>query len=148
MKLAGLVFLGLIASIVIGGLIGWPIMKAYPKTASDDAYLWIPVFITMPIGFFFGGIFTGYFSYYEIEHKWKLVWLSPVLYIVLLWTGRSVVEYLLDSFTGVNQSNRLGSMAGILISFLMVLYWYLSSLGGVGLGYFLRGKIVNWWYSD
>jgi hypothetical protein len=148
MKLAGLVFLGLVVSIAIGALIGWPIMKAYPNTASDDAYLWIPVFITLPIGFFFGGIFTGYFSYHEIEHKWNLVWLSPILYIVLLWTFVSGVGALLDSFIGANQSNRLVSMAGILISFLMVLYWYLSSLAGIGLGYFLREKIVNWWYSD
>ncbi|MGD0785463.1 MAG: hypothetical protein ABR969_06595 [Sedimentisphaerales bacterium] len=148
MKLAGLVLLGLIASIALGAIPGFLIMKAYPKTAGDDAYLWIPAFITMPIGFFLGSIVTGYFSYYEIEKKWKLIWLSPVLYILLLWTCRTGVVSLLDSFTGVNQSNQPASMVGLLIPFLMGLLWFLSSLAGIGLGYFLRDRIVNWWYRD
>jgi hypothetical protein len=148
MKLAGLVFLGLIASIAFSVIPGFVIMKVWPNIKVDETYLWIPAFITMPIGFFFGSIVTGYFSYYEIEKKWKLIWLSPILYLILFWIIRSIVEYSLDSFTGVNKSDQPFSKTGSLIAFLMFLLWFLSSLAGIGTGYFLREKIVNWWYGD
>jgi hypothetical protein len=130
MKLVGLVFLGLIASFVISSVAMWAIIKVFPNMAGNDGYMWVPVLIVMPIGFFAGSIVIGHYSYYEIENKWKLLLMAPTLYCNPLWMA-------------LTQS---GSGFGIV--FLMGLYWYLASLAGVGLGYFLRKQFARWWYGD
>ena len=80
MKLVGLVFLGFIAIIIVGLLLDIVIVKAFPHISGGCGYLWVPFLITMPIAFLVGSIVTGYFSYYELENKWKLLWMAPALY--------------------------------------------------------------------
>jgi hypothetical protein len=148
MKLVGLVFLGLIASVIISSLAMWAIIKVFPTIGGDDTYLWVPFLITIPFGFFAGCIITGYFSYYDIENKWLLLWMSPVLYCGIIWMFISGVTFLLDSFAGVKETSHTNFWNGICIPFLMGLYWYLPSLAGVGLGYFIRKQFARWWYGD
>jgi len=147
MKLVGLVFVGFIAIIIVGLVLGIVIAKAFPHISGDDAYLWVPILIIMPAAFLVGSIVTGYFSYYELENKWVLLWMAPALYWNLLFMCGAGIQFLLDSFISVNPRTT-GFLYGILLPFLIGLYWYLASLAGVILGYFLRGRIVRWWYGD
>ncbi len=148
MKLVGVVFLGFVASVVIGLLLEWVVLKVLPSIEGDDAYLWIPLLITLPIAFLLGSIVTGYFGYYEVENKWRLVWMAPALYCNLTFIFVAGLQFALDRFIDVNDARNSGSFWGLWMPFLVGLYWYLASLGGVGLGYFVRGRIVRWWYGD
>jgi hypothetical protein len=126
LKLAGIVFLGVIACLLTTLLITFTLS---PVMGSNDRNMWIVFFIILPVGFFFGSIVTGYFSYYNINTRWSLLWLTPGLYCIF-WM-------FVISFEGA---------AGWLF-LLVILCYYLASLAGVWLGYGIRRQIAHWWYD-
>jgi hypothetical protein len=128
MKLAGAILLGIIASVFIGVFLSVIAEEVMPSHGEAE-FLIQRTFIVSLISFFAGSIVTGYFCYYALEHKRNLVWMPPGLYSV--WLMLMQVE----------------GGKGIWLFFLMCLLWYLSSLAGVAAGYFLRYKIICWWYG-
>ena len=125
MKQVGLVFLGLIASAVFYFPLALLIGVIFPNIGLG--MLLVCFFVVMPLAFLFGSIVTGYFSYYQFENKWALLVMAPALYSNMLF---------------------MFTFDELWLVFLGCLYWYLSSLAGVGLGYFLRGKFAKWRYGD
>jgi hypothetical protein len=154
MKLVGLVILGLVSSFAAGMLLLFLFSLILKATGNADsgnigegAGMLLVVFAVMPIAFFLGSMITGYFSFYEIEDKWLLLWMAPVLYLELAWLCVSVVIFLLDRFIDVNPPGQY-FLQSILISIGIGLYWYAASAGGVFLGYYIRDRFVKWWYGD
>lgn len=151
MKLAGLVLIGLLASVILGIIVSMLVLKVFPGINGGDTNIWIPILVVMPIAFILGSILTGYFSYYNIEDRWMLLWLAPALYsnllIMFLTIGMLLMEKFSDAFIGVKIANNSGLLRGVWAPVLIALYWYLMSLTGVGLGYFLRTRVVRWWYE-
>ena len=154
MKLIGLVFLGIIASVAFCFLVSMLVAMAL-KTLPGDlgfaigegiGYL-LAIFVIMPISFLFGSILTGYFSYYEIEDKRPLLFMAPALYVNLIWMGVAGVRFALYAFIGVD-SPRLGFVATILIPVAIALLWHLASWAGVLLGYCLRERFAKWRYGE
>lgn len=145
MKLVGLVFLGLIASAVFYFPLGLLIGVIFPNIGWG--MLFACFFAVMPLAFLLGSIVTGYFSYYDIEDKWLLIWMAPALYLNVLWISVAAVRFSLDAFIGVNPPGP-GFLRDLLISVAIGLLWYIASAAGVFLGYFLRGKFAKWWYGD
>jgi hypothetical protein len=121
--------------------------SAGSEKISEGAGMLISVLVIAPLAFLIGSFITGYFSYYDIEHKWSLLWMAPALYLELAGVCLAVVKFLLDRFIDVNP---LGPhfIQGLLMSVAGGLYWYLASAGGVFLGYFLRERFAKWWYGD
>jgi hypothetical protein len=151
MKLVGLVFLGLVASVVIYfpiAILLSMLVSIVFRDPGEAVVMLLAVLGIIPVSLLLGSTITGYFSYYEIENKWELLWMSPVLYCSLIWAFVAGVVFLLDLYAGVDKSNNTGFLSGLWVLVLMALYWYLASLAGVRLGYFLRGRIVRWWYGD
>lgn len=146
MKLVGLVFLGLVASVVVYFLL-FLLLTLVFRNIDEQTGLLIVVFAVTPLAFFIGSIVTGYFSYYEIEDKWLLVWMAPALYLELLGLFGSGAAFLLDAFIGVNAPPP-GSWRYLWVPIVMGLLWYIASAGGVFLGYLLRERLVKWWYGD
>jgi len=148
MKRVGLVFLGFVTIIIIYVLLilvwGKPSSGNEGGHGPDSAGL----FIAMPIIFLMGSVVTGYFSYYEFESKWGLIWMAPILYSNLLFMCVAGISFLMDAFIGVNEPRNTDFLSDILIYFLLGLYWYLASLAGVILGYLLRERFARWWYAD
>jgi hypothetical protein len=60
----------------------------------------------------------------------------------------SLLNRYLDTFTYSNNADNAGSFFMPWQLVLFGLFWYLMSLAGVGLGYFIRSLFVNWWYKD
>ncbi len=151
MKLVGLVFLGLIASGIAYALLFllfWLVFTNLVSTKMDENVGMIMGFLViLPLAFFLGSIVTGYFSYYDIEHKWSLVWMAPALYLELAGLCISIVGFLLDRFIDVNPPGPY-FIRGIFFTIAIGLYWYLASAAGVFLGYYLRERLVKWWYGD
>jgi hypothetical protein len=138
MKLAGLVFLGLVTSVVIW-LLSEMLFSLIPKAFGfgyfvRDTMTMIEILGLVPFSFFLGSIVTGYFSYYDIEDKEHLCFIVPALYFILLFGCVLLISR--------------GSQAAIhngflLVAFLYGLVWYLSSLAGVFFGYELREYLVE-----
>jgi hypothetical protein len=151
----GLIVFGFVASVIIAILLGMLVPRFFPDFHGDDPrLLFISLLIIAPVSFLLGSSFTGYFSYYDIEDKWMLLWLPPVMYFNLLFvlvsTCMSLLSKFLSTFSYANNADNTGSsiLAGFGFVITIGLYWYLMSLAGVGLGYFLRSRFVNWWYKD
>jgi purine-cytosine permease-like protein len=155
MKLVGLVFLGLVASAVLymplclllGLILDTVAGRPDAFQANEGLGMLLAVFAVMPIAFFLGSIVPGYFSFYDIEHKWSLLWMAPALYLELAGVCISVVGFLLDRFIDVNPPGP-HFLRDIFFVILMGLYWYSASAGGVFLGYYLRERFAKWWYRD
>jgi hypothetical protein len=151
MKLMGLVFLGIIASVVVYFLVFMLVAKVLMGDLAvgiGEGVGWLlAVFIIWPIAFLTGSILTGYFSYYEIENKRPLLFMAPALYVNLVWMGLAAVRFALGAFVGVN-SPRPGFVTGILAPVAIALLWYLASWAGVLLGYCLRERFAKWWFGD
>jgi hypothetical protein len=155
MKLVGLVFLGLVASVVLCLLLSLLLELILNTVAGrPDAFkanealaMLLAAFAIMPIAFFLGSMVTGYFSFYDIEHKWSLLAMAPVLYLELAGVCISVVGFLLDRFIDVNPPGPY-FLRNILSAIAIGLYWYSASAGGVFLGYYLRERFAKWWYGD
>jgi hypothetical protein len=155
MKLVGLVILGLVSSIVICLLLSLLLELIFDTVAGrPDVFkanealgMLLAAFAVMPIAFFLGSMVTGYLSFYEIENKWSLLWMAPVLYLELAGVCVSVVGFLLDRFIDVNPPGP-HFLRGILFTIAIGLYWYSASAGGVFLGYYLRERFAKWWYGD
>ena len=157
MKRVGLVFLGLIASAVLYlpvsmlVVIVFEVLEALPgdfavNIGKGGGFL-LAIFVVVPITFLFGSMITGYFSYYEFENKWGLIWMAPALYLNLSWMCVASVQFGLDAFIEVNPPGP-GFVTGLLTSVAIGLLWYLASWAGVVLGYYLRGRLAKWWYGD
>jgi MFS family permease len=146
MKLVGLVFLGLIASVVVYIPLFMLLTTVFSNIDEQRGIL-IVAFAVTPFAFLIGSMITGYFSYYDIEDKWLLVWMAPALYLELLGLFGSGVAFLLDAFIGVNAPPP-GSWRYLWVPVVMGLLWYIASTAGVFLGYLLRQRIVKWWYGD
>jgi hypothetical protein len=73
--------------------------------------------------------------------------MAPALYVNLLWMSIALLQFLLDAFIDVNQPGP-GFLRGLLFPIGMGLYFYLASAGGVFLGYYLRERLMKWWYRD
>ncbi len=148
MKLVGLVLLGLIASFVVWIPVNILLAVMLPADMGEGWGLLLVVIAGVPISFFLGSMVTGYFSYYPIEDKWGLILMAPALYTNIIFFFVSMVQISLDSFIGVNAGEGRRFLLDLwkfaLIGFLL----YAASLGGVVLGYYLRGRIVRWWYGD
>ena len=151
MKLVGLVFLGLIASGIAYALLFLLLGLVFTNLAftkmDENLGLIMGFLVVLPLAFFIGSIVTGYFSYYDIEHKWSLLMMAPALYINMVWMGIAILGFLLDAFIGVNPPGPY-FLRNILIPIAVGLYWYLASAGGVFLGYYLRERFAKWWYRD
>ncbi len=146
MKLIGLIFLGLIASSIVYALLFMLFIKLFSNIG--EAGLLITVLIITPLSFLIGSFPTGYFSYYDIEEKRSLLLMVPALYFNLVWMIAFSVMFLVNAFVGVNEPPRYGFIIGLLIPAGIGLLWYLASLAGVMLGYFLRDRYAKWWYGD
>jgi hypothetical protein len=156
MKLIGLVFLGLVSGFAVVFLIAWlPLFfitgggtAGYGSSGDGGPGLLIGVLVVFPIAFFLGGMVTGYFSYYEIEDKWSLLFMAPALYVNLIWMGIAGISIFLELFMGSNDSGNFSFVMGLLFPIGMGLLWYIASAGGVFLGYYIREQLVKWWYRD
>ncbi len=156
MKRVGLVFLGFVSIIIVY----LPIMLVLTIVltllgANPSSGNHVPqgpgygdIFIFMPIAFLVGSIVTGYFSYYEFETKWPLIWMAPILYSNLLIICFVGTEFLLNSFMDVHTPSKAGFFFGVVLPVLTGFYWYFASLAGVILGYLLRERFAKWWYGD
>jgi hypothetical protein len=135
MKLVGLVFLGFVVSIAIMSLLCMLIAKTFRY---GDAGMPMSALALIPLSFLIGSFVTGYFSCHDIENKWSLLVMAPALYFILLWI---CAAFLSNASTGAKTGT-------LLIPIAVALYWYLASLAGVAFGYFLRKRLVKWWYRD
>jgi hypothetical protein len=145
MKLVGLVFLGLITSFIVYWLLFMLFMRFFGNIG--EAGMLISFLVVIPLAFFIGSLPTGYFSYYDIEDKWTLLAIVPALYVYLLSISLALIGSLLHGFMDNNWNIRsfLYDYWGLI---LMSLLWYVTSAGGVFLGYFLRERFAKWWYGD
>jgi hypothetical protein len=144
MKLAGLVILGLITSGIIYWLLFMLLIKLFGHIGEEG--ILINILGVTPLALLIGSFPTGYFSYNDIENKWGLTSLAPGLYYGLLLMWVAGLSSLNDCLTG---GDPIWHIAGALgIGLLIGLYWWLVSAGGVFLGYFLRERLVKWWYGD
>jgi hypothetical protein len=146
MKLVGLVILGLITSIIVYFLL----FLLLTKVLGDIGEAGIPLSIlgVTPLALLIGSFLTGYFSYYDIEEKWSLLLMAPALYLELAGLCGIGLQFLVDIVMGDYTPGRYGVLGSLLIAIGIGLYWYLSSAGGVFLGYYLRERFVKWWYRD
>ncbi len=128
MKLVGFVFLGFIAIAVIYTLVLIATLKAFPDMGGCGD-LWLPFLILMPASLLLGSMVTGFLSCPTLTTKWGLPFMAPGLYFLLA---------LLPS--GLFAGN-FDSASNTFLALLFFLYWYLASLAGVVLGYFLRALI-------
>ncbi len=154
MKLVGLVILGLVSSFAASVLLVMLLMLIAKTTGntgsekiSEAAGMLISALVIAPLALLIGGFPTGYFSYYDIENRWLLLWMAPALYLELAGVCIAVVGFLLDRFIDVNPPQP-GFLLYLWFPILMGLYWYTASAGGVLLGYFLRERFAKWWYGD
>ena len=156
MKLVGLVILGLVSGFGImyaaTYLITW-LISLFVKTnaaavhgSGGDAGIFIGLLVFFPIAFFIGSIVTGFFSYYEIDDKWGLPALAPGLYCGMLFVCVAGLSSLNDCLIGGDPVWHIAEALGI--GFSVGLYWWLVSAGGIFLGYYLRERLVKWWYRD
>ena len=155
MKLVGLVFLGLVSGFGITYLLVWLLAlliggggtAGHGGGGDSGPGLLIGFLVVFPIAFFIGGIVTGYFSYYEIEDKWSLLWMAPALYVFLLAMGAALTGSLLHGFisNGWSIGTFLYDYWGLILAGPL---WYSASAGGVFLGYYLRERFAKWWYGD
>lgn len=128
MKLAAFVFLGIIASFAVYGLLMYAVEKTFPDIHGCGALR--PAFlIVLPISFLLGSILTGFLSCPTLTTKWGLPFMAPSLYFLLALLPSAL-------FTG-----GFDSASNTFWALLFFLYWYLASLAGVVLGYFLRALI-------
>jgi hypothetical protein len=130
MKLAAFVVLGIIVSFVVFELLLFWILSAFPDMGGCGD-LWVPILILMPVSFLVGGIVTGFLSCPILNSKWGFLGIAPGLYSTLL--------FMCSPFLN-------GGGLGYFLLF--GLYWYLASLAGVALGYFLRALIRRFRRSD
>ncbi len=86
------------------------------------------LFVIVTVSLLVGGIVTGFLSY-PLDTKWKLLWITPGLYIVIWMSFLMLLPSL------------LAFLSMLFFFLLFFLYFYLVSLAGTGLGYFLRGLI-------
>lgn len=128
MKLVGFVVLGIIASGLVYGLVLYWMLNAFPNTGGCGS-LWVAFLILMPGSLLVGSIVTGFLSCLTLNTKWGLIGIAPGLYIVIIFAV---------STTTVGDFQ---SVSNMLLMLLFFLYWYLASLAGVGLGYFLRAWV-------
>jgi len=136
MKLAGFVVLGLVVSVVVFQLLLFLILSAFPDIPQGCGGLGVALLINMPVSLLLGSIVTGFLSCPTLNTKWGLLGIAPGLYFAILCV---ISPFTFDSFE---------SASGILWMLLFFLYWYLASLAGVGLGYFLRARIRRWRFGD
>jgi hypothetical protein len=143
MKLAGLVFLGMIISVVLW----WATLTFLLRNIGEGRGMLLSFLVIGPLSFLIGSIITGYFSYYDIEDKWSLLAIVPALYVYLLSIGAAFMGSLLHGFIKNDWSirNFFYDYQGL---FLMGLLWTVASAAGVFLGYFLRDRLVKWWYRN
>jgi hypothetical protein len=123
MKLIVSVVLGLVASIIVYGLLIYAvgnIFDIHGCAALGPAFLAV-----MPISLLAGSIITGLLSYSTLTSKWWLPFIAPGLYLPMLAV----------SLNSASDTSELGWLL------LLYLYWYLASLTGVALGYCLKAFI-------
>ncbi len=134
MKVAAFVLLGMVVSVVVYILTCFYVLEKFLHIGGcagmGPAFL-----IIMPISLLVGSIVTGFLSYPLLNTKWGLIGIAPGLYLVIL------TSFIFLPFGA-------GSARNILLTLLFLLYWYLASLAGVGLGYFLRARIRHLRKSD
>ena len=135
MKLAGFVVLGLVASVVVFELLLFWVLRAFPHIGGCGD-LWLPFLILMPVSLLLGSIVTGFLSCPTLNTKWGLIGIAPGLYFAVLFV---ISPFTFDSFE---------SASSILWMLLFLLYWYIASLAGVVLGYFLRACIRRWRFGE
>jgi hypothetical protein len=119
MKLAGFVVLGVVATFVVYFLVLWILDTYLPGfEAGGCSNLALALLLVLPVSLLMGGVVTGFLSYSTLNSRWGLFRIAPGLYLALpfLLSATGAAIYLL----------------------LFWLFFYLLSLAGVGLGYFLR----------
>jgi len=152
MKMVGLVFLGIVCTIVVGVIVNLFLMMFLPLSSAVMLFLAL-VFplsgenifvaillsiITMPIALFFGSPATGYYVYNKIESRKAFFWLAPGLYCGLFFIFATFVNGLWEMFRGAHNMDFLTIGIALLAELLITLWWYLVSLAGVELGYNIR----------
>lgn len=119
MKLAGFVVLGLVVTVTVFFLVLWIFDMYLPGFAGGGcSNLGLALLFILPFSLLLGSILTGFLSYPTLNTRWGLLGIAPGLYLAIpfLLSATDAVVYLL----------------------LFWLFFYLVSLAGVGLGYFLR----------
>jgi hypothetical protein len=121
MKLAGFVVLGLVVTYIVYFLINFWILADSPwGPKGAEGTLWVAFLIVLPFSLLLGSILTGFLSYSTLNTRWGLLGIAPGLYLA----GITIV---------------LSLFSTIVVDMLILgLFFYLVSLAGVGLGYFLR----------
>jgi len=128
MKLVGLGILGFVVSAIV-----YMLLLLFYDSYLSQMERWlgggygVAFLFLMPFSLILGGIFAGFFSCFVATTKWSLLLVAPGLYVLVLCAG-----VLIPSSAGM-----------ALYAALLALYWYVASLAGVGLGYFLSSQFLR-----
>jgi hypothetical protein len=150
-KSIGFIILSLIACFLVGiflCMIYQNILRSYfPENECPNLYgkkgLGIYLLAIVPSSLLFGSVVTGYFSCYDIGKKKLRFLMVPALYVNLFLMIMIARAFLIDAFTGSKHMGHTGAIRGILVLIAVALYWYLASLAGVSLGYFIRKRFAK-----
>jgi len=127
MRQVAFVVLGLVASYVFM-LLGNYVLVRFLHVAGIAGIA--PAFIILiPVSLLAGSMVTGFLGHPLMNTKWSMIWIAPGFYIVVF----ILFMFLVSRITGSNKS------ADIWMILFLPLYWYIASLAGVWLGYFMRG---------
>jgi hypothetical protein len=120
LKLACFVLLGLVVSGVVFVFLSLMISITCPRMKESEGFPILGFIILSPLSFIVGSLVTGFLSCPILKSKWMLFLLAPALYfsICLIFTIPSAKE-LIDFLLGTS-------------------YWYVFSLAGVAIGFWIR----------
>ena len=127
LKLAAFVVLGLAVSLVVYYLLVFGILEILRSRSgrSPESYLWVAFLVMLPFALLLGSILTGYLSSPEMNKSWRLIGITPGLYLAI---GITIQNFIIAEFQ-------------FAVSMLLAgLFWFLVSLSGVGLGHLLRSR--------
>ncbi|MHC4623228.1 MAG: hypothetical protein ACYS4W_04930 [Planctomycetota bacterium] len=121
MKLAVFVVLGLVVTVTVYFVVDFWILESFlPGFTHTAATLGVAWLIVMPVALLLGSILTGYLSYPTMNTRLGLIAIAPGLYLA----GLTIIPSLCST---------------ILVDMLIIgSFWYVVSLAGAALGYFLR----------
>jgi hypothetical protein len=119
-KLACFVLLGLVVSGIVFKLLSYIILIACPRIEESEIFPMLELLIIAPFSLIAGSFITGVLSCPILKSKWGLFCLAPGLYFTLFFIFKIAYVF------------------GLAESILIILYWYLFSLAGVTIGFFIR----------
>jgi len=122
MKLVFSIAFGIVLILIFYCLIAFWVLA---DVSWGEGKLWMALLLVLPLALFLGSILTGYLISGGIDYKWALICYSPGPYVAGLCVAAGL-------FINIQ----------IFVYMLMIgLYFYLTSLGGTTIGYFIRSRI-------